>query len=215
MRRRVCAVRLLVVAIAPISFVALACGNRGRPPTPKPKATQAAQAALPEWAPKNPSPAFLRATKVLKPLPLSFIKSPAKTDAENAARMKAAAITWAAAYEFFGTLSDRQVERFLQAKLRYLVIPIKQLTQEQRAAVDRYFEAWRQTHKAVLLPGHPEIRDCVLMLYKRGAKRDLANVVAGFDAGKRAGGGHVVSICFEVTKPDGERDGFVSAFAGI
>jgi len=205
----------VVGTIGIASLVASAgCGGKTSR-QPAPPAAQKPSVRLPEWAPKNPSAEFLRAARVLKPLPLDFMKSPGRTDAENAARMKGAAITWASAYEFFGTLSDKQIERFLQAKPKYLVIPIKQLTQKQRAALDGYFEAWRQTHKAVVLPGHPELRDCLLMLYKRGAKRDLSNVVAGFDAGKEAGGGHVVSICFQVTKPDGKTDGFVNAFAQI
>ena len=53
------------------------------------------------------------------------------------------------------------------------------------------------------------------MLYKKGAKRDLSNVAAGFDARQDERGGHFVSIIPQVTKPDGKTDGFESAFAQI
>jgi hypothetical protein len=191
------------------------CGGKATTP-PAPPVAQKPTLPLPEWAPKNPSPEFLRAAKVLKPLPLDFMKSPESSAAENAARMKAAAIMWPAAYEFFGTLSDKQIERFLQAKPKYVAIPIKQLTQEQRAALDAYFEAWRQAYKGQsAIPGNPDFGDCLVMLYRMGAKRDLSNVVAGFDAGKEVGGGHFAHVSFHITNPDGETPGFYFAFAQI
>jgi hypothetical protein len=198
---------------------------------PKAKSEQATRALLPDWAPKNPSPEFLRAARVLKPLPLDFMKSPGRTDAENGAKMKGATIMWPAAFEFFGSLSDEQIERFLRTKQvvvppdqpgkpptrmkgSQVLTPVKELTRKQRAALDRYLEAWREAFKGQSIPGMPEMSDPLLMLYKRGAKRDLSNVAVGFDTAE-CGAGHFVSILFRVTKPDGTTNGFGSGFAQI
>ena len=139
--------RRVVLAIASTAIVWVAGGAAGATkvktkPTqaaPKPAAVsqKTARPVLPEWAPKNPSPEFLRAAQVLKLLPLDIAKSPARTDAENAIRIRGTTIKWTAAYELFGTLSDEQVERFLQSKPKHLVIPIKQLTQRQRSCAGR------------------------------------------------------------------------------
>jgi hypothetical protein len=194
-------------------------------------AAKGASVTLPEWAPKNPSKEFLRATRVLKPVPLESEKVPGRSDAENAARIKGKIILWLAAYEFFGTLSDKQVTRFLQVRQMVLpagvpgrpprrvrgnqvVIPVKQLTKRQRAALDRYFEADREASKGQSSPGHPGGTDCLLDLYKMGAKRDLSNVRVGFDTAQ-GGAGHTVSVVFYVTRPDGSIDSnwLVSSFA--
>jgi hypothetical protein len=158
-----------------------------------------AKPPLPEWAPKNPSPEFLRAAKVLKPEPLESLKQAGRPDAENAARIRGMIIKWRSAWDFFGTLSDAQIARFLRAKPKYLTIPVKQLTKKQRAALDRFFEAWREFRK-----GHLEDADCLLMLYKEGAKRDLSNVRVGFDAGRYKGGGHFVHLCFYLMNREGD-----------
>jgi hypothetical protein len=203
-----------VSVIAGIAALVAAAGcGKTQHASEAPPVNTAAAVPLPDWSPVDPSPEFVRAARVLKPLPLDYMKSPGRTDAENAVRMKGAAIMWPAAYEFFGTLSDSQVERFLQSKPKELVIPIKQLTPEQRAAVDGYFEAYRQAKKGQqTFPEHPELSDCLLMLYKRGAKRDLSNVAAGFSTTES---GHFVHILFRVTQPDGETAGFGNAFAQI
>jgi len=211
---------VLVIASIVLVWVAVSATKGKTKPiqaAPKPAAVswQTARPVLPEWAPKNPSPVFLRAAKVLKPLPLETMKSPGRTDAENAARMKGATIMWLAAYEFFGTMSDAQIERFLQANPKYFVMPVKELTKKQRAALDRYFAAWREALKGQAMPGHPELADCLLMLYKDGATRDLSNVLVGFDAGKYQGAGHYVHLCFHVKTTKGTTGGFGSNFAQI
>lgn len=217
-----CAVRLLVVAIAPISFVPLACGSRGRPPAPKARPTQAAQTALPEWAPKNPSPAFVRALKVLKPLPLSTLRSAGASEAQNAEATREATITWPAAYEFFGTLSDEQVQRFLTREpdwrnaiaternekeprkgWRRVLIPMKSLTPRQRRAFDNWATAWGKARE-----GREFDHDYLVDLYKTGATRDLSNVRVGFKANP-----HYVGVISCITKPDGTTNGICSDFA--
>jgi hypothetical protein len=201
----------LIVSLA----VGAGCGGRRAERSAALETAQQVEVLLPEWAPENPSPEFLRAGRVLKPLPLDFMSSPGRTDAENAARMHGAALMWPAAYAFFGTLSDKQVERFLQAKPKYMVIPVKQLTERQRDALNGYFDAWREAWKGRAAPESSGFADCLVILYKMGANRDLSNVAVGFDAGKEMGGGHIVHICFQVTNPEGKTDGFGPAFAQI
>jgi hypothetical protein len=218
---------VLGVAVA-VGFACVACGCGQRAqPTGKARPEQATHTPLPDWAPKDPSPEFLRALKVLKPLPLETLKNAGRSDAENAARVKGRVIMWIAAYEFFGTLSDEQVSRFLQIREMVLppgvpgrppqrrrgnqvVIPIEQLTKAQRAALDRYFEASREDHKVE----KSKFDDCLVTLYKMGAKRDLSNVRVGFDTAQ-AGGGHMVNVIFYFTLPDGNTDWMVSGFAQI
>jgi hypothetical protein len=162
---------------------------------------------------------------------LDLIKAPGHSEAENAARAKGATIMWLAAYEFFGTLSDEQVARFLRIKQvvvppeqsgrppmhlkgSQVLMPVKQLAKQQRAALDRYFAAWRQGQKGIAAPGHPEMADGLLLLYKMGATRDLSNVVVGFDTAE-CGAGHFVSVLFRVTKPDGTATSNGSGFAQL
>ena len=240
MRRAQCAVCLAMLAVA-LAWL-IGAGSAGsapkeqaKPATTAPKAVTAswktARPSLPDWAPKNPSAEFLRAARVLKPTPLDIMRAAGKSEAENAARVNGAIIMWIAAYEFFGTLSDKQIAQFLQIRQMVLppgapgkpprhvrgnqiVVPVKQLTQRQRAALDRFFEAWREASKGQSLPGHPEFKDELLVLYKMGAKRDLSNVRVGFDTAQ-AGAGHDVSIIFYVTPPGGSTDWVASGFAQI
>ena len=55
--------------------------------------------ALPSWAPEKPSPELLRALKTLKPIP------------EEASKYEPNVL---AAFEFFGTLTDAQVAKFVK-----------------------------------------------------------------------------------------------------
>ncbi len=61
-----------------LALMALGCGDRAaRNPTTT-AAGQKAMVPLPEWAPKDPSAEFLRAAKVLKPLPPEMLDAWAK-----------------------------------------------------------------------------------------------------------------------------------------
>jgi len=232
MRRVQCVVCLATLAVA-LAWLTGA-SRAGSAPKAKAKPAKAAPApaswktarpSLPDWAPKHPSLEFLRAARVLKPTPLDVMKSSGATDTENAVRVKGAIILWIAAYEFFGTLKDEQIAQFLQIRQMVLppgapgrpsqhvrgnqiVIPVKQLTGRQRAALDRYFEASREAFKG------QRSDDCLLVLYKMGAKRDLSNVRVGFDTAQ-AGAGHDVSVIFYVTPPGGSTDWVASSFAQI
>jgi hypothetical protein len=133
--------------------------------------------------------------------------------------------TYPAAWEFFGTLTDRQIHQFLsskpnnapgeesQASTRVLV-PVKSFTPKQRAALDKYFEVWRQAMSGAHKTDDPRgafFADRLVALYRFGAKEDLSNVDAGFNVA-----GHSVNITFRIHKPDGTvMSGFGCTIASI
>lgn len=194
-------VHLVVLVVMSVALAPLGCGGRspGTPPAAHPPG--AAQASLPEWAPKHPSPEFLRALKVLKPMPLAALRLPGATDGENAIEARQATVMWPAAYEFFGTLSDAQVERFLTSK--QVLIPVKSLTPPQRRAFDKWANAWSEWRA-----GGYRDADYLVIIYKMGARRDLSNVRVGFVAHP-----HIVGVISCITKPDGTTDDMRSDFA--
>jgi hypothetical protein len=166
------------------------CGRRTaqRPPTVTP--TAEARVPLPEWAPKNPSPEFVRAAKVLKPVPPEVLAKVAASGAAAQALVARYQRTWVPAYELFGALGDQQIERF--KSLREVRVPVKSMTRSQRRALDSYFEAWRKAMVGDSIP------DWLVYLYKDGAKEDLSNVEAGFVSDGRG-----VNLQFWITRPDG------------
>ena len=200
-----------VLAAVLVAFCMAGCGRRAAPP-PKPAAQKSA-VPLPEWAPKNPSPEFLRAARVLKPLPDELLQGFAGKGAEGMALLRRYRGTMPASYELFGTLDDRQIERLRTTK--EIRIPSKSLTAKQRAALDHWFENWR----AVMKGTGPEFEDYLLLIYKRGGKEDLSNVDVGFTAISQEGGhvvpGHVVQIYFWVKQPGGKVIDLGTAFAQI
>jgi hypothetical protein len=160
---------------------------------------------LPEWAPKNPSPEFMRAWTALKPAPLEQLRHFAHGDEAGEAQLMKSLEFWPATYEFFGTLTDEQIQEFRAAK--ELRIPVKALTRQQRAALDAWFAAFRKAMKG----SDPATSDYLIMLYKMGAKEDLSNVRAGFVAN----GGHAVHIAFWITVPGGEAGPICTWFAEL
>ena len=76
------------------------CARKAANP-PKPAAQKSA-VPLPEWAPKNPSPEFMRAAKVLKPMPHELAQNNYPT--------------LPSVWEFFGSLSDDQIREFQRLK---------------------------------------------------------------------------------------------------
>lgn len=189
-----------------VLMMANGCGRRAA------KAPAAAAAApIAAWAPKNPSPAFLRAAKVLKPLP---------EDVQEASELLPAL------FELFGTLTDDQIKTFLQRKqvrqplkdlsnetrslytqklggsevgdeLVYdthrVAIPFKSLTPPQREAFEKVKAVWTAAFRT---PDQNE--DLLVRLYKLGAKEDLSNVAVEFYAT-----GHQVSFILSVKKQNG------------
>jgi hypothetical protein len=189
-----------IIAIA--AALALAGCGKSQRTGGAPGATRAG-VPLPEWAPKNPSPEFLRAAKVLKPQPDEL--QPSGAPPEIAAMASRIRSTYPAAYEFFGTLTDKQVGRFRAT--REIRIRAKMLTTIQRAALDRWFEGYRRamTGAAGNLPVPEDYR---VALYKEGATEDLSNVDVGFStvpvgSAPATASTHRVSIWFWVKKPGG------------
>jgi len=170
------------------------CGRSQKPTTSEP--TVSSNVPLPEWAPKNPSAEFLRAARVLKPYAEERGAAPQDELSRRALHARYTR-TLTAAWEFFGSLSDEQIERFLAA--RELQLPVKSLTKKQRAALYHYFDVYREVMRDVP-PTDPEYGgDPLVQLYKFGAREDLSNVEAQFLV--RASG--IVAVLMRVRQPDG------------
>jgi hypothetical protein len=181
-------------------MAAIACSGCGQAQeTTVLESASRGNAPLPDWAPRNPSPEFLRAAKVLKPFPLGdMLRASEEDDLSKRATARYAIGVWSAGYEFFGTLSDRQIERLLSGGDQALLMPVGSMTAAQRAALDGYFEASRQQGK-----------DRLVELYRVGAKEDLSNVDAGFSLR-----GNVVRISCRVGS-GGDYAGFEDSIAGM
>ncbi len=149
------------------------CGKDGDPQTTTAAATS--NLPLPEWAPQDPSPEFLRAAKVLKPIPPEIWASAGeKAGPEIKAMVARLPNTYASAWEFFGTLSDEEIERLRSSG--NVRVPFRSMTEFQRRILDAYFEAWRKA-----MAGQELVwADWLVELYKEGAREDLSNVDAGF-----------------------------------
>ncbi len=193
----------LLSAITTVLLLAPGCGRRAAQEKPTDRPTQAASVPLPEWAPENPSPEFLRAARVLKPIPPELLVTYAESDQARGALVRRVLRTCPAAYELFGTLSDEQIERFLSAK--EIRIPAESLTKRQRAALDNWFDAWRKAMEGA----SEELTDYLISLYKTGAREDLSNVDVGFWAKE----GRMVHIRFWIKRPDGGSSSHITNFA--
>ena len=207
----------VVVVTVALGAVSTGCGERtGQPTTTAAQPTQVADTPpLPDWAPENPSPEFLRAARVLKPIPREIVGKYVLGDNASAALVGRLLRTYPAAYEFFGTLSDEQIEHFLSAK--EIGIPVRSLTARQRAALDSWFEAWRKAIEGA----SAEFCDYLIFLYKVGAQEDLSNVDVGFatvpvgSSTSETVSTHCVHIWFWVAHPDGTPVECGIAFAQI
>ena len=199
----------VVVPFAAALLLLSGCGEHATQKQPTKKPTETVNVPLPEWAPENPSPEFLRAARVLKPMPDEALQLPPGEAPQGMnAMLQRYRGTFRASYEFFGALDDRQIERFRATK--EVRIPVKSLTARQRAALDHWFENYRTIMKGT----GPEFEDYLTFVYKMGGSEDLSNVDVGFLApgGK---GGHIVHIYFWVRTPDGKVNDFGTAFAQI
>jgi len=204
-----------VLAAVLVAFCMAGCGRKSAQHPPKPVA-QSVGVPLPEWAPKNPSPEFLRAARVLKPLPDELLQGIVGESAEGASLLQRYRGTMPASYEFFGTLDDRQIERLRTT--HEIRIPVKALTPKQRAALNHWFGDWRAVMKGM----RPELEDFLVSIYKIGGKEDLSNVDVGFTAVRQQGGhgghivpGHLVQIYFWVKQPGGKVVDLGTVFAQI
>ncbi|MGD0114083.1 MAG: hypothetical protein ABSD48_19675 [Armatimonadota bacterium] len=198
----------LIVAL----LAASGCGRKitAQPPTP---AIPRASVPLPEWAPKNPSPEFLRAARVLKPLPRESGEALGMSPQEAAQSVAKLQATWIPAYEFLGSFTDEQVKAFLSTKK--LRVPVKSLTDRQRGALNKWFDTWR----TVMRGDDPD--DYMVILYKNGATEDLSNVDVGFatvpvgTSSSSVISTHRVHLWFWVRKADGSTPQMGTGFAQI
>jgi hypothetical protein len=187
-------IAVLLIAVSPPA----GCG-RSAARTTTPKASKAVtRIPLPEWAPKNPSPEFLRAAALIRPYPQEF--SVAREEGDLAARafQERYDRTLVPAWEFFGMLSDEQINRLRSAKSLRLMV--KDLSAKQRAGLYHYFDVWRKEMKG--LPERPQEwgEDWLVELYKFGAKQDLSNVQIEFLARE---GSHILVMILRAQKADG------------
>jgi hypothetical protein len=139
--------------------------------------TPTADVPLPVWAPKDPSPEFLRAARVFK----TWVnESPVSDEPDLSGRALESRFRRALvpAWEFFGSLTDEQIERF--RKTRDLTIRVPDLTEKQRAALYHFFDVWRQEFRGVSTVNTEFDEDWLVGLYKAGAKEDLSNVQIQF-----------------------------------
>ena len=185
----------IVVIVAALALPG--CAKATKPPTSTPAAKPSVP--LPDWAPKNPSPEFLRAAKVLKPMPAEMLTPEGGMSASVKSGMSAALgerlqrVLFPVSYEFFGTLSDAQIARLRSTK--YVQFPISSLSPTQR----KVFTKWLGALNAAVRSTSPEDADFEVTLYKLGAARDLSNVDTGFGMQ-----GRIVGVYFWIRPPDGK-----------
>ncbi len=201
------------VTMLALSALVVVAGCARHAAAPKPVTRPAASAApLPDWAPKSPSPEFLRAAKVLRPMPPEVFGSGEQAGPAAQAFMARYARTLPAAWELFGSLTDEQIHRFLTAKpntdnpeiSKLIFIPVKSLTPVQRAALDRWFAAWRTAMQGLAAEVEERVDDDrVVTLYKAGVREDLSNLDVGFNQA-----GHSVNLFFRIHRPDKDVSGF-------
>jgi hypothetical protein len=160
------------VAAIVVMGMFVGCGKKTAQAPPSGGVRKVRGVIVPAWAPKNPSPEFLRAAKVLKPLPDDF-RTSTLPGPERQVALRRYAMTTSAIYEFFGTLSDEQIQKFVTSgEIR---IPVKELTASQRKALNTCFERCDEANK-----DYPTIEESLVNLYKHGAAQDLSNVDVGF-----------------------------------
>jgi hypothetical protein len=221
---------LLIVSVIVTSIMLCGYSVQSATTAPKPNVGKTSDLVLPSWTPKHPSPEFLRAAKIIRPVPDEILQQFAKELAPGNKTLPAAmqryAATFPAAYEFIGSLSDTQLAMFMKPRqlvmqipkkiskeeaakafaaqqkwmpdarlvddkvictLREIRIPIKALTQAQRAALDRWMDAFDRATKGLpRVPGQLTGYEYRVGLYKMGAKEDFSNVdVALSDQGTR------------------------------
>jgi hypothetical protein len=143
-------------------------------------------------------------------MPPELFRDAAQADPAAEAFMGRVVRTFPAAWEFFGSLTDEQIKRFLTAKpdtdnpdiSKMILLPVKSLTSQQREALDKYFDAWRTAMQGV--PSEQILdADRLVTLYKAGAKEDLSNLDVGFNQAGRS-----VNITFRIRRPDRDMRGF-------
>jgi hypothetical protein len=165
----------LLSGIVLVLLLVYGCDQRAPRESPAGNATHAADVPLPEWAPKNPSPEFLRAAKVLRGVPMDAVGRgdlPEQTWRALLGYMRQINPTL---WQLFGSLSDAQIDSFLAAQR--IAIPVRDLTPRQMAALDAVLDANKGNEIQISGKNLPDFRT---LLYKMGAEEDMSNVTIGF-----------------------------------
>jgi hypothetical protein len=147
-------------------------------------AEESCAAALPEWAPEEPSKEFLRAVEVLGFLPSEELRAAGAANPEVGAFVTAMLeVLWPRAFELFGSLTGEEVEEF--GAHREVRIYVPSLLPSQKTALDNWIEAASEV--AALAPGAgppgeglPPEQRFLALLREEGAEEDLSNVDVGF-----------------------------------
>jgi len=168
-------VGVLSGAVGCMLLIGFGCGQRAaqKPiaaPTP-PKA----EVPLPDWAPKNPSPEFLRAARVLRGVPMDAVARGDMPEQSWRALLGYMRQINPTLWQLFGSLTDAQIDSFLSTKK--IAIPARDLAPKQRAALAAVLDANKGSPIEMSGVGLPDFRT---LLYKMGATEDLSNVTVGF-----------------------------------
>ena len=197
-----------LVLIALLLVATRGCGDGASGPRSRARRRPSADVSLPDWAPEHASQEFLRAARILKPMPREVFADAAQGEQAREVFYQRLISIWPATYELFGSLTDDQIDEFRTARKVY--VPIKSLSTKQREALDRWFDAWRSAAVGRPPPEWEWLEeDYLVLLYKMGAKEDLSNVDVGFDVPE----GAPVHMRWQIVKPDGsmERPGITFA----
>jgi len=165
----------LLIPVVLMLLVASGCGQRTVQEKPADKPPQTAAVPLPEWAPANPSPEFLRAARVLRAAPMDAVGRGDMPEQSWRALLEYMRRVNARLWELFGSLSDAQIESFLEAQR--IAIAVRDLTPGQMAALDAVLDANRGNEMDISGVTLPDFRT---LLYKMDAAEDLSNVTIGF-----------------------------------
>ncbi|UCC67631.1 MAG: hypothetical protein JSV79_11000 [Armatimonadota bacterium] len=164
--------RVAVIIGIAFPLTGFGCAKTEQPPQPTPAKTSV---PLPDWAPEDPSPEFLRAAKVLRGVPMDAVGRgdlPEQSWRALLAYMKRVNPTL---WRLFGSLSDAQIDSFLAAKRIAIAVP--DLTPGQMAALDAVLDANKGNEMEMEGVTVPDFRT---LLYKMGAAEDLSDVTIGF-----------------------------------
>jgi hypothetical protein len=156
-------------------LLAPGCGRRATQEQPTEKPTETVNVPLPEWAPENPSPEFLRAARVLRGVPMDVVGRGDVPEQSWRAMLEYMKRINPTLWQLFGSLSDAQIESFLAAKR--IAVAVRDLTPGQVTALDAVLEANKGNEMEISGVTLPDFRT---LLHKMGAAEDLSNVTVGF-----------------------------------
>jgi hypothetical protein len=189
--------------LALLMLLAGGCALKARQTQTAAPKSASRQAGLPSWAPENSSPEFLRAAKLLKPIPPEAQPYSAE---------------YIPCWELFGSLTDKQIAEFMTEKtikfpssalpkqivdanvksgegrvegsyyftnIKAVRLPMQSLTPRQKELFDKYVAVYEGCNQGAKKP------DLLVDLYHAGAKQDLSNVNMRFQTK-----GRLVSLFF-------------------